>query len=80
MTAAQLLDRHAIARRLGLSIKSVDKIRERTKKGTARVPFPQPVQKYARTPLWRTSDIDAYARATERIIHREPAPAEEMAS
>jgi hypothetical protein len=67
---AVLLNRQAIARRLGVDPKTVDKIRERSRKLDGAVPFPEPV-KQTRVPgvkLYRKVDIDAYARKTGRPV------------
>jgi hypothetical protein len=67
---AVLLNRQAIARRLGVDPKTVDKIRERSRKIPGAVPFPEPV-KQTRVPgvkVYRKVDIDAYARKTGRPV------------
>jgi hypothetical protein len=56
-----LLTRAEAAERLGWVVKSVDKARQRTAAGQARVPFPEPLQILAGSPLWSVSQIDRYA-------------------
>jgi uncharacterized protein YfaA (DUF2138 family) len=58
----QLLDRAAVAELLGVNLKTIDKIRERTRNGTARVPFPPETVRYGSTPLWTRQQIVKYGQ------------------
>lgn len=61
MLTTDLLDRHAAAARRGVSVKSLDKTRERSDKGIG-PKFPDPALTIGNTPLWRSEDIDAFNR------------------
>lgn len=63
-----LLTRERVARRLGVKIKSIDKMRERSIKRGYEVPFPEPAQVFERTPVWDQDEVDVFASATGRRV------------
>ena len=56
----QLLDRHKIAERLGVTVWAVDKWRRRKD-------FPAIVDTYGQSPVWREVEIVAWAEKTGRL-------------
>jgi hypothetical protein len=65
-----MLTRGEVAARLGVRVKSVDKMRQRTHDGLARVPFPEPTTVQYGKPLWSVQVIDRFAR-TRYGLHKQ---------